>query len=515
MICYKSVIKFGVITLATSLMTISGIMSEHIVFAKEESIMQDEQSMIDEESTDIQTEDYFYSMDENILENNEDITAQNFQEHVIAESEDVTIINIEEVNQNDNEGINQDDIILDLEDEDTIFNYVHNAGFEEEDRSMWSIDGEGLEYVENEETANSGVVALRYTASCATSYTISQTISGLEKGNYAYEINMQGESQEIFIKAVADGKEYLEKVLLSGSGIWDIPYIEDIQVEEGDTITISIFINATEGEWGIIDDIGLYKKEVEPEPEPSVPSDKEHQTIVPPDNNKGNVQDIINQEIATTTETITNEESYKKHSKKSENNNKKTLPVEASYVTLEGKKVTGMKNVIHEIISETQNMNPRVPLATGNDMIKENRLNVTLNLTGVTSQQIAMESILEMRKSEADFEINLSDKQTILLSHEDLVEVAKHNCGLDLTTTVSETKILSGINTTIFKINNNVTNEIPCEMIYNIGKEYCGKVVYAFGKQNGIMMLNGTYIVNQNGQIMYMVKHLEDQVLMY
>lgn len=174
-----------------------------------------------------------------------------------------------------------------------------------------------------------------------------------------------------------------------------------------------------------------------------------------------------------------------------------------------------MKNVIETVITETQLMNPAVPLAANANESVENRLSINLDFHGVTSPIILPESILLMSESQANFIVNISDNETIVLSHEYLSEYAKLNQTLDLSTKVLKNNAYMGFQAISIDMKENLFDRIPVLMEFNIGKENCGRAVYAFGKNNGQITPVGAYVADQEGKIRYRVSQIDDQILLY
>lgn len=154
-------------------------------------------------------------------------------------------------------------------------NYALNAGFENNDRSMWKITyGDGSEphtnYQDKVTDAKSGNYSLHFYSAEAVDFRVEQTISGLTPGYYQLSMFIQGgdaSSSDMNLYAVSGGKEMKVKTSVDGWTQWKNPEIQNILVTDG-TITIGASIKASGGAWGTIDDFYLsYVKGVESSPD--------------------------------------------------------------------------------------------------------------------------------------------------------------------------------------------------------------------------------------------------------
>lgn len=145
-------------------------------------------------------------------------------------------------------------------------NHVLNAGFEDSERSMWRIGyGEGASphtsYQNKESDAKTGIYSLQFYSSAAVDFTIEQTITGLESGQYNLSMFLQGgdaHNSTMYLYAQTGGKEYKVDTAVQGWTNWSNPGVQGIPVQDG-TITIGARIKADGGSWGSLDDFSLYQ----------------------------------------------------------------------------------------------------------------------------------------------------------------------------------------------------------------------------------------------------------------
>lgn len=143
-------------------------------------------------------------------------------------------------------------------------NYVENPGFEDTDLSMWilnNIDNKTTELFVSEKSVDAveGTRSMHFYSTDEVNFTMEQTITGLNPGNYKYTMAMHGgdaENQVIEIYAAADGKEYAESVAITGWQDVKRPEIKEITTTDG-TITIGVRVKCDPGAWGNLDEFLL------------------------------------------------------------------------------------------------------------------------------------------------------------------------------------------------------------------------------------------------------------------
>ncbi|WP_112182104.1 glycosyl hydrolase 53 family protein [Paraliobacillus zengyii] len=158
-------------------------------------------------------------------------------------------------------------------------NFVANPGFENSDRSMWTITYPSgtahTDFQNNAADAKSGDYSLHFYSATGVDFQAEQTITGLEPGYYNYSMFLQGgdagdSNMYIYTKTADETLEAETEV--SGWTNWNNPEIGDILVLDG-TITIGAVIQADAGAWGTLDDFNFYK--VGDYQEPEEPGDQD------------------------------------------------------------------------------------------------------------------------------------------------------------------------------------------------------------------------------------------------
>jgi len=141
-------------------------------------------------------------------------------------------------------------------------NYIENHSFEDEDRSMWIFNNIGnteqLRFQEKTTDAYSGRIAVHFWDPSYAEFTVEQTVKGLKPGTYSFAIFLQGGdtvNAEMYIYAIADGREYRMDTDVDGWVNWRQPVIDAIVTESGE-ITVGVYIKC-DGGWGTMDDFML------------------------------------------------------------------------------------------------------------------------------------------------------------------------------------------------------------------------------------------------------------------
>ncbi len=143
-------------------------------------------------------------------------------------------------------------------------NYVENGGFEDADISMWKIENTGGVttelFVQDKTTdAKTGKNALHFWSKDKVSFTVEQTVSGLDAGNYKFSLSIHGgdiKNPDMYIYARSGGKKYRAETDVDGWRNFRIPVISGIRVSDG-KVTIGAHISCGEGGWGSLDDFAL------------------------------------------------------------------------------------------------------------------------------------------------------------------------------------------------------------------------------------------------------------------
>lgn len=151
-------------------------------------------------------------------------------------------------------------------------NVLVNPGFEDEDTSMWEAAGEGLT-IRSTDDPRSGTYSAHFWHDSAYEFTLSQSVSGLEPGEYSASAFLQGGGQAaedaVVLRIETSSGETAEAPFtMSGWQVWSNPAVGPFVVEDGDTVTVSVVAHLSDGAWGTIDDLSL-APHVEPGPDPT------------------------------------------------------------------------------------------------------------------------------------------------------------------------------------------------------------------------------------------------------
>ena len=148
------------------------------------------------------------------------------------------------------------------------FNFLRNGSFEEPDDSMWRCeDLAGADELYNEEKktdSKSGVRHWHFYSAGAGSvrFTLEQDVTGLPAGEYVSSVSVMGGDageQEIYSYVKINGEiVYRQETSVSSWNKWETAEIKGIRVQEGDTVTVGIYVKCDgAGAWGKIDDFRL------------------------------------------------------------------------------------------------------------------------------------------------------------------------------------------------------------------------------------------------------------------
>lgn len=149
-------------------------------------------------------------------------------------------------------------------------NMLKNYSFEDEDTSMWEVT-----YYKNEDvtdyqlkTADSitGDMNFHWYDTSEQEFKVEQTTDGLAAGKYTAVANIQGgdvgDNAEIYLYVIVGGTEYKsEAVVLEGWVVWKTPMVTDVVVEEGQSVTVGMYVKCAAKGWGTMDDFEFYSQE--------------------------------------------------------------------------------------------------------------------------------------------------------------------------------------------------------------------------------------------------------------
>lgn len=150
------------------------------------------------------------------------------------------------------------------------FNFLVNDSFEEGDLTGWKLTELGNAdelYVEDKVTDSlTGNKHMHFwgAANDSVEFTLEQTPENLEPGFYKYSISIMGGdagNTEIYSYVKING-EITDKqpMQITSYGNWDTAVIDKIEVGEGETLTVGIYVKCSgegNGAWGKIDDAAL------------------------------------------------------------------------------------------------------------------------------------------------------------------------------------------------------------------------------------------------------------------
>ena len=152
------------------------------------------------------------------------------------------------------------------------FNYLENYSFESGDQTGWTLNDMGGAdelYVEDKKTDSlTGNYHMHFWSAAQNSveFTVEQSVSALDAGSYKYTVSIMGGDAgdaEIYAYVKVNGeivkKESME---ITSYGNWDTVTVSGFEINEGDTITVGVYVKcsgAGNGAWGKIDDAMLNK----------------------------------------------------------------------------------------------------------------------------------------------------------------------------------------------------------------------------------------------------------------
>lgn len=143
-------------------------------------------------------------------------------------------------------------------------NLLENASFEEADKSMWKITGNGTDYQDKAADAHSGDFSLHFWSNDAVSFTAEQEVTGLAPGTYEFGLYLQGgdvgKDANLYIYADNGRDQIAEKTAVTGWCDWQNPVVQ-IQVGEDGALKVGASVSCAAKGWGTLDDWYLYQIE--------------------------------------------------------------------------------------------------------------------------------------------------------------------------------------------------------------------------------------------------------------
>jgi len=146
-------------------------------------------------------------------------------------------------------------------------NHLINPGLEDEDMSMWTINGTTSRagHIERQSNdAHTGRYSLHFWDNIPVVFTAEQTVTGLEPGVYHFSAYLQGgdggETANLYIYATPEnGETRRTPMSLKGWKNFDRPVL-NVPVTGG-ALTVGVSVECEAGGWGGFDDFLLYKLE--------------------------------------------------------------------------------------------------------------------------------------------------------------------------------------------------------------------------------------------------------------
>ncbi len=141
---------------------------------------------------------------------------------------------------------------------------LKNPGFEEEDISMWEVTCEGSDPTDRqtkEADAKSGKNAFHFWSANAVEFTMQQTVTVEEDGEYDASAFLQGgdtgKDADIRFFVLVNGEEAgSEPVTLDGWVNWKEPAVH-FTAAAGDAVSVGVSVKCAPGGWGTVDDVVL------------------------------------------------------------------------------------------------------------------------------------------------------------------------------------------------------------------------------------------------------------------
>ncbi|MDF2991157.1 MAG: arabinogalactan endo,4-beta-galactosidase [Microbacterium sp.] len=163
----------------------------------------------------------------------------------------------------------------------TAQNLLRNPGFEDPDVSMWAVEGPlSLRATDDPRT---GERSAHFYAASATSFALEQRVDDLPAGRYVATGSLQGGAfgdGTAAIELVSDAATATAPFTAGGWRVWSEPRTDEIEVAEGESLTVRMTADLPTGAWGTIDDLGLERVgdvapapgEPTPTPSPTAPT---------------------------------------------------------------------------------------------------------------------------------------------------------------------------------------------------------------------------------------------------
>ena len=145
----------------------------------------------------------------------------------------------------------------------TALNHMANPGFESADVSRWTRTGTGVT-LNAWDDPHSGGRSAHFYSGAAYTFSVSQTVTGLEAGAYEASAFLQGDgenpSSDVRITlATSGGASTSAPFAMNGWQVWSNPTTEAVEVAAGESVTVTISASLPAGAWGTFDDVRLVR----------------------------------------------------------------------------------------------------------------------------------------------------------------------------------------------------------------------------------------------------------------
>ncbi|MCM1165301.1 MAG: glycosyl hydrolase 53 family protein [Lachnospiraceae bacterium] len=139
-------------------------------------------------------------------------------------------------------------------------NYIKNPGFEDKDMSMWTLDGNGVGRVADN-NIRSGEYSLKFWDETPVQFTAEQKITGIPAGIYELGGYLQGgaagSSPTFELYITVNGERLATPSKVTSWQNWDNPVITGIEIPEGAEVVVGVKVDAAAKAWGAWDDFTL------------------------------------------------------------------------------------------------------------------------------------------------------------------------------------------------------------------------------------------------------------------
>ncbi|MEZ3155332.1 glycosyl hydrolase 53 family protein [Microbacterium sp. BWR-S6Y] len=152
-------------------------------------------------------------------------------------------------------------------------NLLTNPGFEQDDVSMWSV--EGPLSLRATDDPRSGERSAHFFAAAAATLSLAQRVEGLPAGRYVAAGALQGGAfgdGSATLSLTSNDDSATAPFTAAGWRVWSEPRTAEIEIAEGEALTVRVDADLPAGAWGTIDDLVL-ERVGDPIPAPGDPGE--------------------------------------------------------------------------------------------------------------------------------------------------------------------------------------------------------------------------------------------------